>query len=147
MVLAVAICRWFGLISVTTAIIAATFLVSAPPVAALKTTAYRIIGMFAGTAIGAAGAYWGLSNDGQIPIAFFPAFGAIVGILATLKTELTYTVAIGAVVAANGASGRDPLDAVVIDTCAQLLIGSLVAVSAVWAFEKARAVVSAYWHR
>jgi hypothetical protein len=132
-----------GLAGVTTSVIAAAFLVAAPPVATLWTTIYRVGAMFAGTAMGAVGALWGLSNGGSVPAVFFLIFGAVVGIVASQKAALTYAAAIGAVVAANGAAGRRPVGAIVLDTGAQLFVGTAAAVFTVWAFEKARAEVSA----
>ncbi len=131
-----------GLADASTGVIAASFLVAAPPVATLRTTAYRVIGMFIGAALGILGAVWGLANGHSVPPVYYLAFGAVVGVLASRKSALTYTSVIGAVVASSGASGSRPLAEIVLDTSLQLVIGCSMAILVVWGFETGRAKIT-----
>ena len=133
------LCRTAGLEGASTGVIAASFLVAAPPVATLRTTAYQVVGMFVGAALGTLGAIWGLANGHSVPSLFYLAFGAVVGVLASRKSALTYTSVIGAVVASSGAAGLHPLAEIVVDTSLQLVIGCTMAILTVWGFEAGRA--------
>lgn len=136
-------CRTAGLDGAATAIIAASFLVSSPPMAALRATALRVIAMVAGAALGIAGALWGLAAGGSVPPAFHLVLGAVVGMLASRDATLIYTAAIAAVVASTGAEDTRPLSTTVLETCLQLIIGTMIALGVVWVYEMARAEWSA----
>ncbi|WP_299837124.1 aromatic acid exporter family protein [uncultured Jannaschia sp.] len=135
------LCRIAGMTDASTGVIAASFLVAAPPMATLQTTAYRVVGMFIGAALGILGAMWGLANEHSVPPLYYLAFGAVVGVLASRKSALTYTAVIGAVVASSGASGLRPLAEIVLNTSFQLVIGCSMAVLVVWGFETGRAKI------
>ncbi len=141
--MAAGLCRTIGLTGVTTSVIAASVLVATPPWP-------RSGGLPAGSGAcslerrsARQGRSGGPANGGEIPVIFFPASGTVVGMLAPRQAALTDTAAIGAVVAANGAAGRQPPGAVVFATSARLLVGSLAAVRTVWLFEKTRTVIAA----
>ena len=65
------------------------------------------------------------------------------GLLASRGAILIYTAVIAAVVATTGAAGTRPLAAVVVETSARLIVGTVIALSVVWRFETARAQWSA----
>ena len=137
------VCGAIGLPSPSTGIIAAGFLVSSPPVAAVKVTIWRIVGMFVGVIMGSAGAYWGTATDGEIPTAFFILFGVLVGAMATQRDALTYAAVIGTVVAAQGVADDTSITTVAWETAIQLVIGCLIGLAVIWTAEKVRAVWSA----
>ncbi len=134
------LCGALGMPSPSTGVIAASFLVTSPPVAAVKTTVWRVLAMFIGAAAGAGGAYWGLATDGEIPTTFFILFGVLVGAMTTYTSALAYAAVIGVVVAAQGVSSDTSVPTIVWETGLQLVIGCAVGLAVIWSFEKLRAV-------
>ncbi|WP_308916014.1 hypothetical protein [Jannaschia sp. LMIT008] len=135
------LCRMLGLTGVSTAVIAASFLVASAPVAALRATVLRVLALAMGAALGVVGGVLGQGADGVVPVWYFVVVGGVVGVMASHNATLIYTAAIAAVVAGAGATRTDPLATIVWETSLQLTLGTIVALAVVWLFEGARALL------
>ena len=121
----------------TWTVLTAAFLATSPPIASAKAAGKKIVALFIGVALGAAGAYVAQSMSG-VPSLHFALVGLVAGALGSRSADYLFAAVVGTVITFIGSGGGDPLPEVIATTTVMVLIGCAIGPVVVWVVERVK---------